>query len=90
MKPSLKSTPSHFILHVGTNDLISNQTSEAITKDIADLTTSLKNNQHGVSVSNIILRTDNSKLNVKRCEVNQIYPNYVMKEIFISLMIQRK
>ena len=30
-------------------------------------------NQHDVSVSNIILRTDNnSKLNAKRCEVNQI------------------
>ena len=71
VKPSLRSTPSHFILHVGTNDLISNQTSEAITKEIVDLTTSLKNNLHGVSVSNIILRTDHSKLNVKRCEVNQ-------------------
>ena len=30
-------------------------------------------NQNDVSVSNIILRTDNnSKLNAKRCEVNQI------------------
>ena len=71
-KPSLRSTPNHFILHVGTNDLNSNQTSEVIAKEIVDLATSLKNNQHDVSVSNIILRTDNSKLNAKRCEVNKI------------------
>ena len=72
MKTSLRSTPNHFILNVGMNDLNSNQTSEVIAKEIVDLTTSLKNNQHKVSVSNIILRTDNSKLNVKRCDVNRI------------------
>ena len=72
VKPSLRSTPSHFILHVGTNDLNSNQTSEVIAKEIVDLAISLKNNQHDVSASNIILRTDNSKLNAKRCKVNQV------------------
>ena len=72
VKPSLRSPPNHFILHVGTNDLNSNQTSEAIAKEIVDLATSLKKNQHEVSVSNIIFRIDNSKLNAKRCEVNRI------------------
>ena len=72
VKPSLRSTSNHFILHVGTNDLNSNQTSEVIAKEIADLATSLENNQHGVSVSNIIRRTDNLKLNAKQCKVNQI------------------
>ena len=67
VKPSLRSTPNHFILHVGTNDLNSDQTSAVI-----DLATSLKNNQHDVSVSKITLRTDNSKPNAKRCEVSQI------------------
>ena len=75
-KPSLRSTPNHFILHVGTNDLNSNQTSEVIAKEIVDLATSLKNNQHDVSVSNIILRTDNSKLNAKRCKVNRILSQF--------------
>ena len=70
MKPSLRSTPKHFILHVGTNDLNSNQTSEVIAKEFADLATPSRNNQHDVGVYNIILRTDNSKLNAKRCEVN--------------------
>ena len=72
VKLSLKSTPNHFILHAGTNDLNSNQTSEVIAKEMADLATSLRNNQHAISVSNIILKTANSKLNAKRCEVNQI------------------
>ena len=72
MKSSFRSTPSHFILHVGTKNVDSNQTSEVIAKEIIDLATSLKNNQHDVSVSKIMLRTDNSKLNAKRWEVNQI------------------
>ena len=72
VKPSSRSTSNHFILHAGTNDLNSNQTSGVIAKEIVDLATSLKNNQHDVSVSNIILRTDNSKLNAKRCDVNQV------------------
>ena len=37
VKASLRSTPNHFILHVGTNDLNSNQTSEVIAKEIVDL-----------------------------------------------------
>ena len=71
VKPSLRNTANHFILHVGKNDLNPNQTSEVITKEIYDLATSLKNKQHDVSISDITLRTDNSKLNAKPCEVNQ-------------------
>ena len=71
VKPFLRSTPNHFILHFGTSDLNPNQTSEVIAKEIVHLPTSLKNNQHDVSVSNI-LRTDNSKLNAEWWEVNQI------------------
>ena len=67
VKPSLRSTPNYFMLHVGTNDLNSNQTCKVIAKEIVDLATSLKNNQYDVSVSNIILRIDNSKLNAKWC-----------------------
>ena len=68
------------------NDLNSNQTSEDISTGIVNLATSSKNNQHDVSVSDIILRTDNSKLNATLCEVNQIYPNYAMKENRIILI----
>ena len=46
VKPSLRSTPNHFFfLHVGMNELRSNQTSELISKEIVDFATSLKNNQ---------------------------------------------
>ena len=65
VKPSLISIPNHFLLHVWTNDLNSNQTSEVIAKEIIDLATSLKNNKHDASVLNIIIRIDNSKLNAK-------------------------
>ena len=40
VKPLLRSTPNYFILHVGTNDLNSNHTSEVIAKEIV---TSLNN-----------------------------------------------
>ena len=72
VEPLLRSTPNHFILLVGMNDLNSNQTPEVIAKEVVDLATLLKNSQHDVSVSNIIHRADQSKLNAKRCEVNQV------------------
>ena len=50
VKPSLRSTPNNFTLQFGTNDLNFNQTSEVIAKEIIDIATSLKNNQHDLSV----------------------------------------
>ena len=89
--PSLRSKPNHFILLVGTNDISSIQTFKVIVNKILDLATSLKNNQHDLSVSNIILRTDNNQI-AKRFQItdNKFHPNYVMKKIFISLIIQRR
>ena len=40
MKLSLRSTPNHFLSHVGTNDLNSNKPSEVVAKDIVNLATS--------------------------------------------------
>ena len=90
IKPSLRSIPNHFILHVGTNDLNSSQTPGVIAKEIFDLATLLKNNQHDINVSNIILRTDNLKLNAEMCKVKQILSELFHKKIFISLIIQRR
>ena len=70
VKPSSRENPDHFILHVGTNDLIMERSPELIVKSIVNLATSLKGNSRDVSVSNIIVRTDNSNLNEKGCEVN--------------------
>ena len=37
VKPSVKRCPDHFILHVGTNDLPSDKSSEEIARSIIDL-----------------------------------------------------
>ena len=72
MKPPLRNSPDHFILHVGgrTNDLYSEKFSMEITGSIINLACRLKNEIHDVSVSTIILRTDGKKLNEKGMEVN--------------------
>ena len=64
VKPSVRNSPDHFILHVGTNDLSSDKSPEEIARSIIDLATSIKNN------SNIIIRVEDKKLEEKRCEVN--------------------
>ena len=70
MKPSLRENPDHFILHVGTNDLNTERFPEVIAKSTVDLAITLKGNSRDVSVTNIIVCTDNSNLNDKGCEVN--------------------
>ena len=67
-KPSIRDKPDHFIINLGTNDLNSKLSSKSIPESIEDLAMSLKTND--VSVSDIILRTDNSLLNQKGYEVN--------------------
>ena len=57
-------------MHVGTNDLSSNKSPEEIARSIIDLATSIKNEKHDVSISNIIIPADDKKLEEKRCEVN--------------------
>ena len=64
-KPSIKDEPDHFIIHVGTNDLNSEVPSKSIAESIVDLAMSLKTESNDVSVSNIVLRTDNSLLDQK-------------------------
>ena len=85
MKPSLRNPPDHFILHVGTNDLSSEKCSMEIAKSIINLACRLKNEIHDVSVSTIILRTDNKKLNEKGMEVN-LHLKELSKEKNISLI----
>ena len=62
-KPSIRDEPDHFIVHVGTNDLNSEVSSNSIAESIVDLAVSLKTESNDASVSNIKLRTDNSFLN---------------------------
>ena len=70
MKPSVRKSPDHFILHVGTNDLSANKSPLETANEIINLACQLKTESHDVSVSTIILRGDNKKLNEKGCEVS--------------------
>ena len=70
MKPSLRKDPNHIILNVGTNDLILDRTSQDIATSIVNLASSMKGENCDVSISNIILRTDNKKFSQKGQEVN--------------------
>ena len=69
-KQSIRDKPDHFTINVGTNDLNSEASPKSIVESIVDLAMSLKAESNDVSVSNIILRTGNSLLNQKGCEVN--------------------
>ena len=69
-KLSISNKPDHFIIHLGNNDLNSEVSPKSIAESIVDLAMSLKTESNDVSVSNIILRTDNSLLSQKGCEVN--------------------
>ena len=62
MKPSLRKDPNHIILHVRTNDLILDRTSQDIATSIVNLACSIKDENCDVSISNIILKSDNKKL----------------------------
>ena len=55
VKPSARSSPDHFILHVGKIDLLSNKSPEEIAISITDLATSIKDEKHDVSITNIII-----------------------------------
>ena len=63
---SLRNAPNHLILHVATNDLDPDKTDKSIANTKIDLTTSLKNDQHDISISNT------TNLNEKGCLVNSI------------------
>ena len=65
-----KPPPDHFILHVGTNDLSSEKSSMKIAESTINLACRLKNEIYDVSVSTIILRTDDKKLDEEGMEVN--------------------
>ena len=61
IKQPVRNSSDHFILHVGTNDMSSDKSPEEIARSIIDLATSTKNENHDVSISNIIIRVDGKK-----------------------------
>ena len=51
LKPPLTEDPNHFLLHVGTNNLITKRSPELTAKTIVNLATTLKSGSCNVSVS---------------------------------------
>ena len=82
-KPSIRDKPDHFIIHIGINDLNSEMPSESIAESIVDLAISLNTESNDLSVSNIVLRTDNPLLNQKGYEVNSHLKAFARREICI-------
>ena len=63
-------SPDHIILHHGTNDLRSNNTSDETTDKILNLAASVKTNENRVFICGLVVRND--KLNNKSTEVNEL------------------
>ena len=59
MKLSLRKDPTHVILHVATNELILERTSQDISTSIVNLVFSVNGKDFDTSMSNIILRPNN-------------------------------
>ena len=88
MKPSIKEKPDHTILHVGTNDLNSDGSSDLIAKSIVHLTITLKNNLKILSFSNIIMRNHN--IDEKAMEINGCLKQLCIKKNFFFLIDHTK
>ena len=83
---SLEENPYHIILHVGTNDVSSNQNCNTIAQKIIETTKSLKADQRDVQISNIITQKKTSlKINPNRLTTNS--KNYVKEIIYTTLFI---
>ena len=57
IQPTLRETPSHIILHVGTNDVTTKQNPQQSAKSIIDLAVKIKRNCDA-SISSITARND--------------------------------
>ena len=69
VKPSLRENPYHLIVHIGINDISTNQRREQIEKSIVELALSVKTNFCDVTLSDITVRNDGHQRKV--VETNQ-------------------
>ena len=70
MKPSLKNKPDVILLHVGTNNLRTDNTPEDISNDIINLAMTSITSENHIIISGIVGRND--ALNNKATEVNNL------------------
>ena len=59
IKPPVKCNHDRFFIHVGTNDLRSNQDRETIVRNVVDVANNSKTDINKILISSIVLRLDN-------------------------------
>ena len=74
VKHSLRENPHHLIIHVGTNDISTDQRPEQIAKTIFGLVLSVKSNSRDVTLSDITFRNDGHQQKV-------VETNWHLKEL---------
>ena len=74
VKPSIReNNPDHIILHVGTNDVLSEKIPQVIAQSIVDLAKTVANDNFQVTVSSIVPRND--QWSKKVYDVNKVLLN---------------
>ena len=58
VRPPLRENPDHIIIHIGTNDLVSNTPAGKVAELIIDLATTLKSDSCSATISSITVRND--------------------------------
>ena len=79
-KPPLKCNHDRFIIHIGTNDLRSDQDRETIVRNVVDVANNSKTDINKILISSIVPRRDN--LNGKVRQVNIFLKKFCMENDF--------
>ena len=69
MKPPLKCNPDCFIIHVGTNDLRSDEDREKIVRNVVDVANNSKTDINKLLISSIVPRCDNLNSKVRQSNI---------------------
>ena len=83
IKHPLKHNPDCFIIHVGTNNLRSNQDPETIARNIVEVTNNSKTDTNKVLLSSTVPRCDN--LNGNSHQVNTFLKKFCMENDFVCV-----
>ena len=87
IKPTLKRKPDHIILHIGTNNCLTNSATE-VTAGIATLCDEINQDlpDAHITISELITRDDKQNAKVKICEINEALKQYSEQNSKVSLL----